>query len=277
MIKIGIFSGEITDTGPINLVQQFTEFKITGIARATTKQDLAAQQYSIEDLLSNSDAAYIDIGKPPFGLIEMAIKNSNHLFLKQAPSLLLSEIKQLSNLQHEAGTVIQFFNPHVFLTENLKITGQLKKTKLINIRMPLAVDELETQLVELLLFLMVAEKSELKKIDVFAFEGNNKSSMTNIRIVFSSGTSVQIQLAEVFKPAQSLIEIFQKDEKYVSLQAHQPSTGMKKTEQNALFNFIRVIQQKSAISISLNELEKTLFILSEIREKLKYSGCTFLS
>jgi hypothetical protein len=147
---------------------------------------------------------------------------------------------------------------------------------LINIRVPLIVTELETQLIDLLLFLIVSENNELKKMDVFAFEGENNSSLINIRLVFSNGTIAQVHLGEILKPSQSLIEIFRKDEKYISLQAHQPQNEILKTEQNAMHNFMKAIQSKPAISISFNELEQTFFILNEIREKLKYSGCTLL-
>jgi hypothetical protein len=276
MIRIGILSDDHSNAGSIKLIQQFTDFKITGIAHGPNIQDVTPCQYSLEDLLANSDAAYIDTDKPSFGLIEMAIKNSNHLFLKQIPAVALAEIKQLTNLQHEAATIIHLFNPYIFLPQNLKIPDQLRKTRLINIRLPLLVSELETQLLDLLLFLMVSEKNELKKIDVFAFEGENESSLINIRLVFSTGTIAQIHLGEILKQSQSLIEIFQKDEKYISLQAHQPQNEILKIEQNALRNFMKAIQLKPAISISLNELEKTIFAMNEIREKLKYSGCTLL-
>ena len=126
MIRIGILSGDHSDTRSIKLIRQFKEFKVTGTVSYINKPDGISPEYSTEDLLDNSDAIYINICNPSFGLIEMAIKNSNHLFLKQIPTVPLAEIKQLANLQNEAGTVIHFFNPYVFLTENLKIPEQLK-------------------------------------------------------------------------------------------------------------------------------------------------------
>lgn len=276
MIRIGILSEDNASTEAIKLIQQFEDFKITRVARVIDDKSTKDHQYTTEELVNNSDASYIQVINPSVDLIQMGIKKSNHLFLRNVPNLTLTEIKQLSNLQDEAGKIIQFFNPYVFLTDNLKLQEQLKSPKLINIRLPLLSDQVEAQLVDLILFLTIAEKSEFKKIDVLGFQGKKNSSLINIRIVFSTGSIAQIHLHKMSSPNQSLIEVFQKDEKYVSLQAHQSQHEILKTEQNALRNFIKAIQQKPSISISLNELEQTLFILNEIKEKLKYSGYLLL-
>lgn len=273
MIRIGILSGDTSGTESIKLIQQFEDFKITGIAQDSEGQDIDDQQYTIEDLLVNSDAAYINSNRPNFELIRTGIKKSNHLFLKTLPILSLSEIKLLINLADEAGSDILLFNPYLFVAENFKIYEHIKKPNFINVRLPISKTNFKNQLLELLLFLVVMEKVELKKTDVFALEGSHKSSMINIRLVFSTGSVAQIHLGEMFRPSQSQFEIFQPDEKYISLQT--PQIGSKETlsiEQNALKFFIETIEKKPTISICLNELEQAIFIFEEIREKLRYSG-----
>ena len=277
MIRIGILLGDGSNTESIKLIRQFNDFKVTGIVLDTDKQDTKNQEYTIEDLVSKSDATYINTCNPSFELIQMGIKQSNHLFLKQVPKLTLSETKQLISLVNEAGSIVQLFNPYVFLTENLKIQGHLKNPKFINIRLPLLTQNTESQLLDLLLFLSVTEKNEVKRIDVFAFEGEKKSSLLNIRIVFSTGSIAQIHLGEMFKSDQSLLEIFQMDEKYISLPSQPNNKEILQTEQNAFNQFTKAIQHKPCISVSFNELEQTIYILDEIREKLKYSECSLLA
>ena len=273
MIRIGILSGDSSSTESIKLIQQFKDFKITGIAQNTEKQDAKDQQYTIEDLVSNSDATYFNIGNISVELIQMGIKKSNHLFLKKVPVITSDEIKQLINLVNEAGSNILLYNPYVFMNESTKVLEQLKIPHLINMRFPLQKTNTRSQLQDLLLFITTAEKSECKKIDVFAFEGDHKSSLINIHLAFSNGSMAQIHLGEIFKQNQSLIEIFQKDGKFTNLPIQQYGyTEELKIEKNALTQFIKAIQKKSTTSISLSELEQTIFILNEIRKKLNYQG-----
>lgn len=88
MIRIGILSGNASANESINLIQQFNDFKITGIARDIDKQDAQKQQYSAEELVRNSDATYISLQTPSFDLIRMGIKKVITYFYILLPSSL---------------------------------------------------------------------------------------------------------------------------------------------------------------------------------------------
>lgn len=270
MIRIGILSGDNSSTESIKLIQQFRDFKITGIAQNDDSQNIKNQQYTIEDLASNSDATYFNIENLPIELIQMGIKKSNHLFLKKLPDIQLNEIRLLNNLVSEAGSNILLYNPFLFQTEILGFQNHLKTPHLINMRLPLKNTELENQLLDSLLFLISTEHCECKKVDVFAFKGVQRSSLIHIHLLFSNGCLAQIHLGESFKPDQASLEVFQKDNKYTSLPIKQP-VG-KDIEKNALDQFIRAILNKPAISVSLNELEPTVILVDEIKKKLNHLG-----
>ena len=277
MIRIGILSGDVPETESIKLIQQFKDFKITGIVQDIDSQDLENQQYTTEDLLGNSDAIFVNVQTPSFGLMRMAIKKSNHLFLKSIPKLNIGETRQLINLANESGSTILLFNPFTFLDENLKIQHRLNKQKLITIRLPLSKTDIENQLLNLLLYVTSTEKSEVKKTEVFAFDSTKQSGTISVRLVFATGSIAQIDLGGMFTSTQSFVEIFQKDEHYISLPASLPASKTRlRTEKNALEHFLQAIQHKSAISISLNELEQAIICLNEIRDKLKFMNCLLL-
>ncbi len=277
MIKIGILSGDVSETESIKLIQQFKDFKITGIAQYVDNRCIENQQYTTEDLLGNSDAIFVNVQTPSFELMRMAIKKSNHLFLKSIPKLSIGETRLLINLVNESGSNILLFNPLTFLNENLKIQHRLNKQKLITIRLPLSKTDIENQLLNLLLFVTSTERSEVKKTELFAFDSTKQSGTISLRLVFSTGSIVQIDLGGMFTSNQSFVEIFQKDESYISLPASLPTSKIQlQTEKNALEHFLQAIQHKSAISISLNELEQALICMNEIRDKLKFMNCLLL-
>lgn len=277
MIRIGILSGDVSETESIKLIQQFKDFKITGIVQDIDSQDLENQQYTTDDLLGNSDAIFVNVQTPSFGLMRMAIKKSNHLFLKSIPKLNIGETRQLINLANESGSTILLYNPFTFLDENLKIQHRLNKQKLITIRLPLSKTDIENQLLNLLLYVTSTEKSEVKKTEVFAFDSTKQTGTISLRLAFATGSIAQIDLSGMFTPTQSFVEIFQKDENYISLPASSPSSKTRlRAEKNALENFLQAIQHKSAISISLSELEQAIICLNEIRDKLTFMNCSLL-
>ncbi len=277
MIRIGILSGDVSATESIKLIQQFKDFKITGIVQDIDSQDLENQQYTTEDLLGKSDAIFVNNQTPSFGLMRTVIKKSNHLFLKSIPKLNLNETRQLINLANESGSTILLFNPFTFLDENLNIQHRLNKQKLITIRLPLSKNDIENQLLNLLLYVASTEKSEVKKSEVFAFDSTKQTGTISLRLVFATGSIAQIDVGGMFTSTQSFVEIFQKDENYISLPASLPVSKTRlRTEKNALEHFLQAIQLKSAISISLNELEQAIICMNEIRDKLKFMNCVLL-
>jgi|GEM_PF-3204470 hypothetical protein len=278
MIRIGILSKVASPSASIKLIQHFKSFKITGIVDDIVSQDNSHQKYTIEELITNSDACYIDVDQPSFDLIQMGIKKSNHLFLRSVPALSIYETRQLINLVNEAGTCLMIFNPLTYVSENIQILDHLTKLKLISIRLKLDPEEFEKQFLSLLLYLKTIEKSEIKRIDVFALEGENQLSLINLRISFSTGSIAQIDLSEKFSSKHSFIEIFQNDESIISLPSnHIENRAIQSTEKNALQNFIHSIQKNPAIIISLSELEEALTSLNEIKDKLKYLNNTPLT
>lgn len=276
MIRIGILSGDASTTESIKLVQQFKAFKVTGIAQNVDKLSSANQRYTTEELIHNSDAIYMNCSKPTAELIQLVIKKSNHLFLSNLPTTTLHETKQLINLVNEAGSTIVMFNPLTFLTESLKLKDSLAPLKLIHARQQLNPPIAEKQLMDLLLYLASIEKCEVKKIDVFVIEGEHQSNLVNLRLFFSSGSVAQIELGEMFAPSQSLIEIFQKNKKQVTIPLNYNKRHKMTSERNALQHFIESILDNGNTLLSFNELEHAKKNMEEIREKLKYSDCKLL-
>lgn len=276
MIRIGILPGNASANESINLIQQFNDFKITGIARDIDKQDAQKQQYSAEELVRNSDATYISLQAPSFDLIRMGIKKSNHLFLHTSPVLTPEEIRQLISLEAEAGSTVLLFNPLSYLPEQLRIMPMQQVPKWINIRLPINFEHLNHQLLDLLLFICSIEKSEIRKVDAFALQSQQTPNLITTHISFKSGSVAQLELSDSSCSSQHVIEILCQNEKPISLPVNQNEEALALTEKSALKQFILAIRKKQTTIVSLSDLTQALQILHEIMDKLKYSGCSLL-
>ncbi len=278
MIRMGILSDSDTGAKSTQLIQQFKELKISGLSVDTEKQGENYSQ-SVSEMISNTDGIYLNLPSTPPDLLKTAIRRSNHIFTRNMPHLSSQELKELINLEDEAGCVTQIFNPYIFLSENLKLFNQLKTPCLINVRLTAEPEmPVEDQLINVILYLVMIDKSGFKRLEVLTLEGEDHSFVLDVRITFSSGSIARLIFSSQFFKDQSIVEIFQKGEPIISFQLAPLSEGKKlASEQNAIKQFIKAIRKKPAVLISLNEYLEAKLILVELKEKLKYRGSSLLA
>ena len=270
MIKLGILAGSDPEVELVEEIQQLKIFKVTGVLRPG--EDKNEEKCAINDLLDFSDSLYVDeLEEPKIESLKSFLRRSNHVFLKKPFFSSLSGIRQLISFQQEAGSVIQLFNPCLFHPEILKLRTKLETPLLIDMEITIA-DEttLEQELLNMLIFLSGAEKSDFRKLEVFGLQGT-KHSLINLHIQFVSGSIGQLKIfTNKDKPGNCKIHIHQKESPPISLEMPAVEEKGKKAEMQALKNFAKGIRQKDCMLVSLNELFQAVSALLEIKEKLKY-------
>lgn len=278
MIKMGILSTGNLRSRSIELIQDFNELKITNLSFDADANDQKAIMYNAEDIIDTSDGIYIDIPNPSFDLLKLIIKNSSHIFSHSFPDLTTDETKELINLEKEAGCISHFFNPSIFESETLKLFKQFDHPGLINIRLkPIQNSDLEKQLLNVLLYIVLLDKSEIKKIDLFSVEDNDLSFILDIQFNFSSGSVARLMISPQLKNDLSSIEIFQRNQPVKELELKLPDEkSILASEQNAIKQFIKAIKNQPSIMITLTELLQAKKILAEIKGKLKTRGSLLL-
>ncbi|WP_423129285.1 hypothetical protein [Gaoshiqia sp. Z1-71] len=278
MIRVGILSEANSVARSTLLINKFRELKLTGISAPVFGVPDKMIVSQAGELINGSDAIYLETPSPGLPLLRAAIRKSSHIFTRFLPRLTIPEIKNLICLGNEAGSVIQIFNPYIFLSESLDIYGDLLSPLLINIRMAASPGTTyEDQLVYLILYLIHQDKTGSKKTEALMLESDDHSFVLDLRISFHSGTVGHLVFSSRFTGDQSMIEIFRKDDAVISFQlAPLNDTKLFTSEQNALRHFVSAIKNRPAILVSLNELLQARNILHEITEKLKYSGSSLL-
>lgn len=278
MIKTGILSASNSRMKMVELIQEVNELKITNLSLDTDTSSDSSVVLKAEEMMDTSDVLFIDIPSPGYKLLKMIIRNSNHFFSCAIPSLSAEEIKNLIMLEREAGCTTQFFSPHIFTDENLKLLSKYKNPALINVRYKADKREnIEKELQNVILYLVLLDKSEFKKVDLMSLEGENNSFVLDMRLSFSSGTIARLLFSSHLDD-DSVVEIFQHNQPVITSHLSIPDEVKQyKSEKNAIKHFIKAIKNQPATTIALSELLTTNNILEEIKDKLKSRGSLLLS
>ncbi len=279
MIKIGFLSSGSAVNKYIDLIQQENDLKLTNYSIDTDLSGESSILFKAEEVLDSSDAVHIDLPSPGFKLLKLVIRRSNHLFSVRLPSLSMNQLNDLIALESEAGSVTQFFNPYVFSTDNLKLLKRFQTPALINIRCVAAKpEELEEQLMNLLLYLILLDKSEFKKADLFSMENKDGTILLDIRLTFSSGTIAGITLSSRFNKDQSQVEIFQQNQPIVvSTLPTANDAKFEDAKQNAIKHFVKAIKNRQAVLVSLPQLLQAKIVMESIKEKMRNRGSLLFS
>jgi hypothetical protein len=227
-----------------------------------------------EQVMHASDVIYADTPSFPAAQIKLAFRNSNHIFFRRFPFLTPGETEELINLENEAGRITQFFHSCLFLPENLDLFRQLQVPLLINMRMKASADvPLFDQLLQMFLILAMTDKSSVKKLEVNALEGDDRSFILDIRMAYTSGSIARLIFSTHFSEDQSTIEFFQISKPIVSMKpGYEDQTQQFQAEQHALREFIKAVRHQPAVLISLNEYLQSIQLIQKVAEKLKLRG-----
>ena len=114
MIKLGIFGDHTTNPELLDQLKIMPEVEIIGLyfSGNATDPDGFSMFSSPIGLMDISDAILILSDKSISNdLVKLILRKSKHVYLKSVPSVHIREIKELIDLEKEAGIVTFIYNP----------------------------------------------------------------------------------------------------------------------------------------------------------------------
>jgi len=233
---------------------------------------------SPEELMDMSDAVLF-LGETNIGkdLIRLVLRKSKHVYFKTIPNLQSSEVKELIDLEKEAGIVTFIFNPLSYIPFFESFQQRNENPFLINIRTCFDGENLKTsnELLLLVTALCKLAQSNYKKLDVIGLGEQTNQLTIDLRIEFNNGSVIHLTIAH--EKSNGFCEIFDQRgstrfEFKTSLYSIHPRINH---ETLAIANFIgQALNQEKKLG-SFDNLLNGVQILNEIKEHLRFSEISF--
>ena len=280
MIKLGIFGDQSVNW---QLLKQIKKIPETTISGACFYGNAVAPTWLNEisspaDLMELSDAVLFlsdkNIGND---LIRLVLRKSKHVYFKTIPNLQIKEVKELIDLEKEAGIVTFIYNPFNYIPFFESFQQKNEKPFLINIRTCFEGEgsKASHELLLLVTALSRVAQSNYKKLDVVGLGEQTDQLTIDLRIEFNNGCVIHLTISHEKSPG--LCEIFDQKEKSrfefkSSLYAIHPHINQ---EFLAISNFIGQASNQEKKSGSFDNLLNGIQILNEIKEHLRFSEIIF--
>lgn len=280
MIKLGVFGDQTTSQTIFSELKSMSDVVISGVhftGNAQVSGDLP-EVSSPERLMDISDALLI-LGQKSISsdLVRLILRKSKHLFLETIPNLHVRDIKELTDLEKEAGSTIVIYNPFHYLPWLDPEQTSYEKPFLLNFR-----TTFESSLIkpahELLLLVTALNRitqSNYKKLDVFGMKEPGSQLVINLRLEYDNGCVVNITISQ--SPVEGLCEVFSQSGTF-RYEFQKPVITLYpqlSQEITAIKDFIRNVNyqglKNQASYSTLNDLK----ILQEIREHLRFKEIVF--
>ncbi len=234
--------------------------------------------FSPSELMEQSDAILILSEKSiSSDLIRLILRKSKHIYLRTIPNLNVREIKELIDLEKEAGIVNFIYNPFDFIPHFDPFQNNYVKPLLINLRT--CFEGLTIKPASEMLLLVTAinrvVQSNYKKTDVFGLIDANGQIVVNVRIEYENSSVATLTLSE--EKASGYCEIFSKAGR-TKFEFNNPlyiSYPHLNQEYTAIENFIRIIRQREKQANSFDNLLNGNRIINEISEHLRFNEIQF--
>ena len=280
MIKLGIFGDHTTNPELLDRLKVMPEVEIIGLyfSGNATDPDGFSMFSSPIGLMDVADAILILSDKSISNdLVKLILRKSKHVYLKSVPSVHIREIKELIDLEKEAGIVTFIYNPFNYNPYFDPFSKKYEKPFLINLRTCFegAVIKSSHEMLLLVTALNRLVQSNYKKLEVFGLQEANNQLVINLRIEYNNGCVINLTVSQEKIPG--FCEIFQKSERIkfdiqTSLYIQYPHLNQ---EYAAIGNFIRLIQDRDKKSNSFDSLLNGVQIVHEIKEHLRFNGIDF--
>lgn len=279
MIKLGIFGDQTTNPELLNQLKKMPEVEVAGMyfSGNAVIPDGFTMLSSPTGLMDISDAILILSDKSISNdLVRLILRKSKHVYLKTIPNFHISEIKELIDLEKEAGTVTFIYNPFNYIPYFDPFVNKYEKPFLINLR---TCFEGEVKPSHEMLLLVTAlnrvVQSNYKKIDVFGLYETGNRLIVNLRVEYDNGCVINLTLSQEKLPGYC--DIFDQNgrihfEFQTPLYILYPHLNQ---EYTAISNFVRYIQEKDEKANSFDSLLNGVQIVHDIREHLRFNGIVF--
>jgi len=280
MIKLGIFGDQTTNTELLHQLKKMPEVEVAGVyfLGNAIVPDGFAGFWSPMGLMDSADAILILSDKSISNdLVRLILRQSKHVYLKTMPNFHISEIKELIDLEKEAGIVTFIYNPFNFIPYLDPFINKYEKPLLINLRTCF-----EGQVIkpshEMLLLVTALNRlvqSNYKNIAVFGLNTSGKKLILNLRVEYNNGCVINLTLSEEKMPGHCEIS----DQNGISNFSFQTPLYLSypylNQEYTAISNFVRHIQCQDKKANSFDNLLSGVQIVHDIREHLRFNGIVF--
>jgi len=280
MIKLGIFGDQTTNHELLGQLNTIPEVEVTGLYFSGNVEvaDVFPVFSSPIGLMDISDAILILSDKSISNdLVKLILRKSKHIYLKSVPSLHIREIKELIDLEKEAGIVTFIYNPFNYNPYFDPFSNKYEKPFLINLRTCFEGEVVKASHEMLLLVTALNRlvQSNYKKLEVFGLHESNNQLVISLRIEYNNGCVINLTVSQEKVPG--FCEIFQKSQRIqfeiqAPLYIQYPQLNQ---EYTAINNFIRLIQNRDKKANSFDSLLNGVQIVHEIKEHLRFNGIDF--
>ncbi len=280
MIKLGIFGDQTTDPLLLAQLKSRQDVVLTGIYFSGNApvpegfQELA----SPEGLMDISDALLILSNKSVSSdLIRMILRKSKHLYLKTIPNINTRHIKELTDLEKEAGSNTFFYNPFNYIPWLNPNATNYERPFLINLRNSFegATIKPAHELLLLVTAINRLAQSNYKKLDVFGMNEQGKQLVINMRLEYDNGSVVNVTVSQ--EKVAGYCELI--DQSGIARYDFQmplfdlyPQFNQEIT---CISDFIRIVQLQDKKGHHFYNFLNDLQILHEIREHLRFNEINF--
>lgn len=277
MLTVAVLSGDDFGTRSTKIVQKFEGITLTGHSAGHNELTEKMLYFQAESLVRDSRIVYFDQFRHRFELFRQAIRNRCHVFLNSLPDFTPTEMKQLSKLAAEAGSVVLYASPTLFLKNNLKLIDQVQSPFLADIRLSGTRNaEFEKHLFDLLLLIVLLDQSEFRKVDLMNLPETEGQNLVEIRLSFTSGSVARILLSDQIKPADAGIEVFCPGKRLIRLDLPGTDDDLSlQAEENAFARFMKLVGGADLAQTGLNQLIQAQYILLSLRLRLNPDGTIF--
>lgn len=280
MIKLGIFGDQTSNPELLMQLKNMPDVEVAGLYfSGNTHAPVGFRElFNPIGLMDISDAIVILSDKSVSSdLIRLILRKSKHVYLKSIPNFHISEIKELIDLENEAGVVTNIYNPFNYIPYFDPFNTKYEKPFLINLRTCFEdkVIKLSHEMLLLVTALNRVVQSNYKKIDIFGLKESGIKLNVSLRIEYENGSVINLTISQEKTPGYC--EIFEragrsKFEFDTPLYTQYPYLNQ---EYTAIGTFIRLIQNQDKKANSFDNLLNGVQIVHEIREHLRFNGIDF--
>jgi len=280
MIKLGIFGDQTTNHELLGQLKTMPGVEVVGLyfsGNATDPDGFPVFSSPI-GLMDVSDAILILSDKSISNdLVKLILRKSKHVYLKSVPSLHIKEIKELIDLEKEAGIVTFIYNPFNYNPYFDPFSNKYEKPFLINLRTCFEGEVIKSSHEMLLLVTALNRlvQSNYKKLEVFGLQNVHNQLMISLRVEYENGCVINLTVSQEKLPG--FCEIFQKT-KRIQFEIPPPLYILYpqlNQEYTAINTFIRLVQNHDKKANSFDSLLNGVQIVHEIKEHLRFNGIDF--
>jgi len=280
MIKLGIFGDQTSCPDLIRQVKNLPEVVVEGVyfSGNTAIPQGFKEFFNPIELMELSDAVLIMSDKSiSSDLIRLILRKSKHVYLKTIPNLTIREIKELIDLEKEAGIVNFIYNPFGFIPYFDPFINKYENPILINLRT--SFEGINIKPVNEILLLVTALnrviQSNYKKTDAFGLNDSQGQFVVNIRVEYENSSVVNLTISK--EKTNGYCEIFNANV-ITKFEFNQPlyiAYPLKIQELTAISNFIHTIDlHVKPVNTFVNLLD-SVRIVNEISEHLRFNEIQF--